>query len=174
MCWRVGGKGLKDVCQNFSMAEVRLLDGEFIKRIHKSSGPFLLLCTRLQYISQFAINLPRYVTQESATVCNPTLPWFATNKHAPVCNSTLPSFMTQKCRPPLWVYIHSLYKKWSFLLRISSVNVTNQAVFYGFAHMYWRTPQWKASFLCSDFFLLINTLSSFFPFFKHDFRCSSF
>ena len=134
------------------MAEVRLLDGEFIKRIHKSSGPFLLLCTRLQYISQFAINLPRYVTQESATVCNPTLPWFATNKHAPVCNSTLPSFMTQKCRPPLWVYIHSLYKKWSFLLRISSVNVTNQAVFYGFAHMYWRTPQWKASFLCSDFF----------------------
>ena len=34
----------------------------------------------------------------------------------------------------------TLHKKWSFLLRISSVNVTKSAVFSGFGHIYWRNP----------------------------------
>ena len=43
-----------------------------------------------------------------------------------------------------------LHKKWSFPLRISSVNVTKSAVFCGFGHIYWRNPNWKTSFfLCS-------------------------
>ena len=34
----------------------------------------------------------------------------------------------------------SLHKKWSFLLRISSVNVAKSAVSCGFGHIYWRSP----------------------------------
>ena len=33
-----------------------------------------------------------------------------------------------------------LYRKWSFPLRISSVNVTNSTVYCGFGHIYWRNP----------------------------------
>ena len=40
----------------------------------------------------------------------------------------------------------SLHKKWSFSLRISSVNVTKSAVFYGFGHIYWWNPKWKISY----------------------------
>ena len=37
-------------------------------------------------------------------------------------------------------------KKWSFPLRISSVNVTKSAWNCGFGHIYWRNSQWKTSF----------------------------
>ena len=37
-----------------------------------------------------------------------------------------------------WLY--TLHKKWSFPLRISSVNVTKFAGNYGFGHIYWRNP----------------------------------
>ena len=33
-----------------------------------------------------------------------------------------------------------LYNKWSFLLGISSVNVTKSAVSCGFGYIYWRNP----------------------------------
>ena len=34
----------------------------------------------------------------------------------------------------------ALHKKWNFLLRISSVNVTKSAGNCGFDHIYWRSP----------------------------------
>ena len=34
----------------------------------------------------------------------------------------------------------SLYKKWSFPLRIASVNVTKSAGNCGFGHIYWNNP----------------------------------
>ena len=37
-----------------------------------------------------------------------------------------------------WVFFLPLHKKWSFSLRISSVNVTKSAVFCGFGHIYLR------------------------------------
>ena len=40
----------------------------------------------------------------------------------------------------------ALHKKWSFPLRISSVNATKSAVCCGFGRIYWRNPQWKTSF----------------------------
>ena len=40
----------------------------------------------------------------------------------------------------------TLHKKWSFPLRISSVNVTKSAGNCGFGHIYWRNPYWKTSF----------------------------
>ena len=40
----------------------------------------------------------------------------------------------------------TLYKKWSFPLRIFSVNVTKSAGNCGFGHIYWRNPPWKTSF----------------------------
>ena len=47
----------------------------------------------------------------------------------------------------------SVYKKWSFALRISSVNVTKSAVSCGFGQIYWKNPWWKTSlfvqWLCS-------------------------
>ena len=42
--------------------------------------------------------------------------------------------------------LHSLHKKWSFPLRISTVNVTKSAVSCGFGHIHWRNPSWKTSF----------------------------
>ena len=46
--------------------------------------------------------------------------------------------------------VYALYKKLSFLLRISSVNVTKSAVSCGFGQIYLRNPSWKTSFLYSD------------------------
>ena len=40
-------------------------------------------------------------------------------------------------------------QKWSFLLRISSKNVSKSAVSCGFGHIYWRNPSRKTSFFCS-------------------------
>ena len=37
-------------------------------------------------------------------------------------------------------------KKWSFPLRISSVNVTKSSGNCGSGHIYWRNPLWKTSF----------------------------
>ena len=34
----------------------------------------------------------------------------------------------------------ALHKKWSFSLRISSVNVTKSTVNCGFGHIYWGNP----------------------------------
>ena len=43
------------------------------------------------------------------------------------------------------LFVHNLpyypmHKKWSFLLRIPSVNVTKSAGNCGFGHIYWRNP----------------------------------
>ena len=39
----------------------------------------------------------------------------------------------------------TLRRKWSFPLRISSVNVTKSAGNCGFGQVYWRNPYWKSS-----------------------------
>ena len=59
-----------------------------------------------------------------------------------------------KCFPPHFANFlrvssfteHPLHKKWSFPLRISSVNVTKSAGNCAFGHVYWRNPYWKTSF----------------------------
>ena len=38
-----------------------------------------------------------------------------------------------------------------FPSRISSVTVTKSVVSYGFGHIYWKNPEWKLHFLCSDY-----------------------
>ena len=40
----------------------------------------------------------------------------------------------------------TLHKKWSFHLRISSVNVTKSVGNCQFGHIYWKNPKWKNSF----------------------------
>ena len=40
----------------------------------------------------------------------------------------------------------TLQKKWSFPLKIFSVNVTKSAGDCGFGHIYWKNPKWKTSF----------------------------
>ena len=42
--------------------------------------------------------------------------------------------------------VFPLHKKWSFPLRISSVNVTESAGNCGISHIYWGNLQWKTSF----------------------------
>ena len=42
----------------------------------------------------------------------------------------------------------TLYKKWSFPLRISSVNLTKSAGNCGFGHIYWKNPERK-TFFCA-------------------------
>ena len=49
-------------------------------------------------------------------------------------------------RTYLSIIIQTLHKKWSFPLRISSVNKTKSAVSYGFGHIYSRNPSWKTLF----------------------------
>ena len=56
--------------------------------------------------------------------------------------------------------------KWSFPLRISSVNVTKFAVSCGFGHIYWRNPRWKTLFFVQWKFYFFNVnflLPVFFP-----------
>ena len=67
-----------------------------------------------------------------------------------------------------------LHKKWSFPLKISSVNLTKSAVSCGFGNIYWRNPEWKTSFFvyCHIFIFIIKLFLSvwevlgkdFFPF----------
>ena len=47
------------------------------------------------------------------------------------------------------IFLLLLHKKWSFPLRISSVNVSKSTVSCRFGHIYWRNPQWKTSFFCA-------------------------
>ena len=42
-----------------------------------------------------------------------------------------------------------LHKKWSFQVKIYSVNMTKSAGSCGFGPIYWRNPSWKTSFLYS-------------------------
>ena len=43
----------------------------------------------------------------------------------------------------------TLHKKWSFPLRISSVNVTKSAGNWGFGHIYWRNPLIENFIFCA-------------------------
>ena len=61
----------------------------------------------------------------------------------------------------LMLKIHTaLHKKWSFPLRIFSVNLTKSAVSCGFGHIDWRNPKWKASFFVQYWvcFIVANRL----------------
>ena len=60
----------------------------------------------------------------------------------------------------------SLHKKWSFPLRISSVNVTKSAASCGFGHIYWRNPQCKSSFFVQWIIKIIWEISLLFDFWK--------
>ena len=55
------------------------------------------------------------------------------------------------------IMFFSLHKKWSFLLRISSVNATKSAGNCGFGHVYWRNPSWITSFFVQCFSLFYQT-----------------
>ena len=55
-------------------------------------------------------------------------------------------YMYWNCSINNWSGCFSLHKKWSFALRISSVNVPKSARNCGFGHIYWRNPYCKTSF----------------------------
>ena len=94
----------------------------------------------------------------------PYMEWISIKKkHTAIINKTRYQELSWKLRftlrefvKPLWQYEHSLalwkgssslHKKWSFPLRISSVNVTKSAVSdSGLGHIYWRNPEWETSF----------------------------
>ena len=76
----------------------------------------------------------------------------------------------------------SLHKKWSFPIRITSLNVTKSSVSRGFGHIYWKNSQWKTetiSFVklmwkCSFFIGIWNTNSLMLAcFWKYLFREST-
>ena len=52
---------------------------------------------------------------------------------------------------------YTAQKKWTFPLRISSVNVTKSAGNFRFGQIYWRNPEWKTSFFldCQLFSVLV-------------------
>ena len=57
----------------------------------------------------------------------------------------LGNFLALRQKIPM-ISKYTLHKKWSFPLRISSVNVTKSAGDCGFGHIYWRIHWWKTSF----------------------------
>ena len=66
------------------------------------------------------------------------------------------------CTAFFWTRKWYTAQKWSFPLRISSVNV-NKSVSCGFGHIYWRNPTLKTSFLCSGIYSLkLKIFSSIF------------
>ena len=54
----------------------------------------------------------------------------------------------------------ALHKKWSFLLRISSVNATKSAVSCGFGHIYWRNPYRKYKSIYDESIIYLSQISS--------------
>ena len=60
-----------------------------------------------------------------------------------------------------------LHKKWSFPLRIFSVNVIKSAIFWEFGHIYWGNPQWKTQefpfFVVYYFMSLVLPKTDLFP-----------
>ena len=50
-------------------------------------------------------------------------------------------------------------QKWSFQVRISSVNVTKSTLSFGFGHIYWRIINGKLDLCCSV--MIINLMSLF-------------
>ena len=48
-------------------------------------------------------------------------------------------------------HVLTLRKKWSFTLRISSINATKSAGNSGIGHTCWRNPYRKTSFFCAPF-----------------------
>ena len=64
-------------------------------------------------------------------------------------------------------------QKWSFPLKISSVNVTKSARNSGFDHIYWKNPSWKTSFFigCLKFRHVAWILASISNFRYNDRRC---
>ena len=53
------------------------------------------------------------------------------------------------------------HKKWSFKLKISSVNVTKSAVSCGLGLIYWRNPYWKILFF-GQWINILKNLSKIF------------
>ena len=53
------------------------------------------------------------------------------------------------------IHLVALHKKWSFPLRIYSVNVIKSSGTCGFGHIYWRIPYWKTSFFVQCRFSII-------------------
>ena len=73
--------------------------------------------------------------------------WQLLNLHSNINQASdtkkITNCVTQRRKKEKLVILH---KKWSFPLRISSVNVTKSAVFCGFGHIYLRNPYLKISF----------------------------
>ena len=61
--------------------------------------------------------------------------WYVAKDKATYCSLVLLPFDMFEIN--IW---QTLHKKWSFPLRISSVNVTRSAGNGGFGHIYWRNP----------------------------------
>ena len=74
--------------------------------------------------------------------------YFMLKRHGNGCSHVISTWNTRG------VFVgFSPHKKWSFLLKISSVNVTKYAVSCGFDHIYWRKSSWKTSFFVQCLFL---------------------
>ena len=87
----------------------------------------------------------RYNHTKIMCFCRPDVHFQWGRLHLPI---SLHPIFREKLRK-LFHWILALHKKWSFPLRISSVNVNESAVNCEFGHIYWRNPSWKTSFLCS-------------------------
>ena len=61
----------------------------------------------------------------------------------------------------LYHICYQLHKKWSFPLKISSVNVTKFAGNCGFGHIYWRNPEWKTSFFVQWSLFILRKITWF-------------
>ena len=55
-------------------------------------------------------------------------------------------------------FVLPLYEKWSFPLRISSINITKSFGNRGFSNIYWRNSKWKTSFFVQCAMILSSVL----------------
>ena len=76
--------------------------------------------------------------------------WMAQPCPRVILKNRLPLISKKLCLGRGWwmatIQSLALHKKWSFSLRISSVNVTKSAGKCRFGHIYWGNPSWETLF----------------------------
>ena len=140
---------LKSACDH---SEIWCIKGLKFFLAHHQTNSLRIMFT---YYRLYFNNLRLRLSQSTQPTCHWLEVWWEklVNSFNSGCISVnMLSYRKKLCWNSSWILLNHtlalfkclmqgiLHKKWSFPLRISSVNKTKSTVFYGFGHIYWRSP----------------------------------